>query len=127
VANDNVSQGLIPPIDANVRCAIGLAGDRNYPVLNTVDAYNRANANNLLIMLKPAAALAFGGKRSAAQYQRGVACPNTDRMTNPSDMPVHIRRLVNDFDFGDRTQLDPVVPSLLRHLCDAPLPSCGYR
>ena len=41
-------------------------------------------------------------------------------MISPAKMPIHIRRMVNDFGFGDRTRLDPVVPSLLRHLCDAP-------
>ena len=41
-------------------------------------------------------------------------------MMSPSDMPPHTRRLINDLGFGDRTQLDPVVPSLLLYLCDAP-------
>jgi hypothetical protein len=119
VADDNVSQGLIPPIDANVRCAIGLAGERIYPVLNTVDATTEPMPT-IFYHAEPAAALAFGGKRSAAaNTNAGVACPipiagRLSRVTNPSDMPVHIRRLVNDFSFGDRTQLDPVVPSLLR-------------
>ena len=28
--------------------------------------------------------------------------------------------MINDFGSGDRAELDAVVPSLLRHLCDAP-------
>lgn len=126
VTNDNIPQGLIPPIDANVRCAIGLAGDRIYPVLTTLDAYNRANAINLLIMLSLLRRL-----RSRENVVQQPTPPRAwhppvpisgplSRMTKPSDMPTHIRRLVNDFGFGDRTQLDAVVPSLLRHLCDAP-------
>jgi hypothetical protein len=41
-------------------------------------------------------------------------------MVRPDEMPVHIRRMINDLGFGDRSQLDRVVPSLFRHLCDAP-------
>lgn len=35
-------------------------------------------------------------------------------------MAPHVRRLINDLGVGDRTALDPVVPSLYRHLTDWP-------
>jgi hypothetical protein len=126
VVNDNMPPGLIPDIDANLRCAIGLAGDGVYPVFNTLDAYNRANAINLLIMLSLLRRLRLGHSDLRPQIPARawhapvpIAGPLLP-MTNPSDMPAHIRGLVNDFGFGDRTQLDPVVPSLLRHLCAVP-------
>lgn len=54
-----------------------------------------------------------------------MASPRPDQRSafandEASDMPAPIRRLLNDFGFGDRTQLDAVAASLLRHLCDAP-------
>ena len=41
-------------------------------------------------------------------------------MTQLTDLPLGLRRLINDLGFGDRSRLDPVVPSLYRHLTDWP-------
>jgi hypothetical protein len=125
VASANIPTELIPPIDANVRRAIALDGERLPPVLNAIDAYNRANCTNLLIMLSLLQRLALPDTTvepvPAREWQppTPIADPLT-RMTSPSEMPPHIRRMINDFGFGDRSKLDPVVPSLLRHLCDTP-------
>jgi hypothetical protein len=125
VVNENIPPDLIPPIDANVRCAIGVHGVRLPPVLNAIDAYNRANAINLLITLCLLRRLELPDSTVVPVPARAWSPPSPiagplSRMMSPAEMPGHIRRMVNDFGFGDRTGLDPVVPSLLRHLCDEP-------
>ena len=126
VASENTPQGLIPPIDANVRSAIDLDADRVGPIVNAVEAYNRANAINLLVMLSLLQRVRLDRSLQQQLVPARVCRPPApiagplSRMMSPSDMPPHIRRLINDLGFGNRTQLDPVVPSLLRHLCDAP-------
>ena len=125
VVDENIPADLIPPIDANVRCALGFDGVRMTPVLNAIDAYNRANAINLLIMLSLLRRLELSDSTvqpvpTRAWYPPAPIAGPLSPMMSPAEMPSHIRRMINDFGFGDRTRLDPVVPSLLRHLCDAP-------
>ena len=115
---------LIPPIDGNARRAISFEGERMSATLNAIDSYNRANAINLLIMLSLLERLKLPHDRVRPVPMRAWVPPTPisgplSRMTSPSEMPNHIRHLINDLGFGDRTHLDPVVPSLFRHLCDA--------
>ena len=47
--------------------------------------------------------------------------PTTMPPMAPLDtMPPHIRLLINDLGFGDRSTIDPVVPSLYRHFTNWP-------
>lgn len=125
VVRANLPPDLIPPIDANVRRAIAFEGERMTPVVNAIDAYNRANANNLLFMLTVLERLGLSDDVVQPAPTRRWLPPEPisgplSHMTSPDKMPDHIRRMINDLGFGDRTQLDAVVPSLFRHLCEAP-------
>lgn len=125
VARDNIPADLIPPIDAHVREAIGFTGKQASAVVNAIDAYNRANAVNLLVMLTLLQRLQLQDNVSAPLQSRAwtpvVPIQGAlSRMTPPADMPPHIRHIINDFGFGDRSRLDTVVPSLLRHFADTP-------
>ncbi|MBS0244960.1 MAG: hypothetical protein JSS20_22535, partial [Proteobacteria bacterium] len=83
-----------------------------------------ANPINLLVMLTLLQRLEIAAPALRADQISWTPPPPIgqplSRMVAPVDMPLHIRRLVNDLGFGDRSQLDVVVPSLLRHLAGAP-------
>jgi hypothetical protein len=116
-------RSLMPPVDANARKALGLDDTTLGPVINALDAYNRANPINLLTMLSLLRRLKTTTISQPPTMQWAPPAPipgPLSPMTAPADMPLHIRHLINDFSFGDRTQLDPIVPSLLRHLCSTP-------
>ena len=125
IVEANISPDLIPPIDANVRRAIAFEGEEVRATLNAIDSYNRANATNLLIMLSLLKRLELPDDVAQAVPMRTWVPPAPisgplSPMTSPSEMPDHIRRMINDLGFGDRKKLDAVVPSLFRHFCDAP-------
>jgi hypothetical protein len=117
VARDNSPTDLIPPIHVHARQAIGFTGDQSSSVINAIDAYNRANAVNLLVMLTLLRRLQLPDDVVESPQAREWTPPAPiegvlSRMTPPSDMPPHIRRIINDLGFGDRSRLDTVVPSL---------------
>jgi hypothetical protein len=123
IAKQHASPALMPVIDANACKALGLDDASLRPVVNALDAYNRANPINLLTMLSLLGRIetATVALPPVVQWTPPAPIPGPlSPMTAPADMPPHIRRLINDFGFGDRTRLDPIVPSLLRHLCETP-------
>jgi hypothetical protein len=123
IAKQHASPALMPAIDANACKALGLDDASLRPVVNALDAYNRANPINLLTMLSLLARIdtATVAQPPVVQWTPPPPIPGPlSPMTAPADMPPHIRWLINDFGFGDRTQLDSIVPSLLRHLCETP-------
>lgn len=123
IAEEHTSPGLMPAIDANARKALELDDGTLRSVVNALDAYNRANPINLLTMLSLLKRVDTTtiAQPPATQWTPPAPIPGPlSPMTAPADMSPHIRRLINDFGFGDRTQFDPIVPSLLRHLCGTP-------
>jgi hypothetical protein len=123
ITEQHTMLGLMPPVDANARKALGLDDNALGPVINALNAYNRANPINLLTMLGLLRRLETTtiSQPPAVPWTPPAPIPGPlSPMTAPADMPTHIRRLINDFGFGDRTELDPIVPSLLRHLCSTP-------
>lgn len=125
LADQSVPADLIPPIAPVAREALGLNAANLPPILNAIDAYNRANPVNLLVMLTLLRRLELPPGDAAHAIPANwtppamIAAP-LSRMVPPAEMPPSLRRLVNDIGFGDRTQLDAVVPSLLRHLAESP-------
>jgi hypothetical protein len=124
-AEKHVPADLLLPIEAHARDVIGLEGQTLTTVLNTLDAYNRANPVNLMAMLCLLQRLEDTQTPSEPLEQRiwSPPPPVTDRlpvMTPPADMTPPIRRLIQDFGFGDRAQHDSVVPSLFRHFTGSP-------
>ena len=132
IASQSVPPGLVPPIGRDAQMAIGLEPAALPPILNAIDAYNRANPVNLLIMLSllqriksDAAVRAVHAVPTKTVPANPWAPPAPvpqplSRMISPAGMAPPIRRLVNDIGFGDRRALDAVVPSLLRHLAGTP-------
>lgn len=124
IAQSATAQGLLPPIEPNARALMGLTPDALAQIHITLDAYNRANPVNLLTMLGLLERLQM---TAAARPMAPVAWtpppaipPGMPKMARLDVMAPHMRRLINDLGVGDRTALDPVVPSLYRHLTDWP-------
>ena len=124
IASQSVPPGLVPPIGRDVQMAIGLEPAALPPILNAIDAYNRANPVNLLIMLSLLQRLqSTGAAKSLPANPWAPPAPvpqPLSLMISPAGMTPPIRRLINDIGFGDRRRLDAVVPSLLRHLAGTP-------
>lgn len=124
VARETAPSGMMPPVEASAQVAIGLGGPAIDQLCNLFDAYNRANPVNLLSMLSllermksdaPASLL------SSAHWTPPTAIPGGLPMMTPlTALSPDLRRLINDFGFGDRSHIDPVVPSLYRHLTGWP-------
>lgn len=115
----------LPRLDAGTRHMLGLAGNDLESIQNTLDAYNRANPVNLLAMLSILARVQSDAPAKALQerdhWQPPPAIPGPlPKMVAPEAMAPSLRSLINDFGFGDRSRLDPVVPSLFRHLAHWP-------
>jgi hypothetical protein len=94
-------------------------------VLNTLDAYNRANPVNLMAMLCLLQRLEDPDTPAESLEQRTWSPPPPvtgplPPMTTPADMTPAVRRLIQDFGFGDRSKPDLVVPSLFRHFTAEP-------
>lgn len=115
----------LPRFEAATRDMLGLAGQDLERVQNTLDAYNRANPVNLLAILGLLARVQSDGAAVAPQerddWRPPPAIPGPlPQMVAPETMAPSLRWLINDFGFGDRSKLDPVVPSLFRHLAHWP-------
>ena len=124
VTRETVRADILPPIEAHARAVIGLTDAAHDSLRNLFDAYNRANPVNLLSMLSLLARLR-GDRQARPVIATGWAPPRAIVGALPSMTPLDImapevRRLINDFGFGDRVKLDPVVPSLYRHLTGWP-------
>lgn len=115
----------LPRFEPTTRDILGLAGQDLVRVQNTLDAYNRANPVNLLAILSLLArvqsdAPAVAPKEGDA-WRPPPAIPGPlPQMVAPETMASSLRWLINDFGFGDRSKLDPIVPSLFRHLAHWP-------
>lgn len=125
VARSTAPSGLLPPVGANARVVLGLIGEDLVKVRNTLEAYNRANPVNQLAMLSLIARLGNDTPAIAQPAPRDWKPPKAipgplPQMISPDAMVPSIRLLINDFGFGDRSKLDPVVPSLFRHLAGWP-------
>jgi hypothetical protein len=115
----------LPRLEPDTRDVLGLARDDLERVQNTLDAYNRANPVNLLAMLSLLARVQSDAPAVPPQerddWQPPPAIPGPlPQMVAPEAMAPSLRWLINDFGFGDRSKLDPVVPSLFRHLAHWP-------
>jgi hypothetical protein len=115
----------LPRFEPAARDILGLAGQDLERVRNTLDAYNRANPVNLLAMLSLLARVQSDAPAVAPQeggdWRPPPAIPGPlPHMVAPETMDPSLRWLINDFGFGDRSKLDRVVPSLLRHLAHWP-------
>lgn len=124
IAEQHVPADLLLPVESNARAVIGLDGKTLTTVLVTLDAYNRANPVNLMAMLCLLARLDDSSSPVQPPEQRSWSPPPVSGplppMTAPADMPAQTLRLIQDFGFGDRSQPDPVVPSLFRHFTGMP-------
>lgn len=122
----NVSSSeLLPSIEENARKLMGLTGEDIGILRKTLDAYNRVNPINLLTMLTLTARLDNTTQASPLpQIDRlekpAVIIGPLPPMTSPSAMTPAARLVINDFGFGDRSKLNPIVPSLFRHLTNWP-------
>jgi hypothetical protein len=115
----------LPRLEPATRDMLGLVGQDLERVQNTLDAYNRANPVNLLAILSLLARVQSDAPATAPQQRDGWQPPPAipgplPQMVAPEAMAPSLRWLVNDFGFGDRSKLDPVVPSLFRHLAHWP-------
>ena len=124
VASAATPVALIPVIEANARTVLGLTDNALAQAHNALDAYNRANPVNLLAMLSLLERLKSND--TARPLSLGTWTP-PDPVPTPmppmaplDTMPPHIRLLINDLGFGDRSTIDPVVPSLYRHFTNWP-------
>jgi hypothetical protein len=115
----------LPRLEPGVRDLFGLTGQDIERIKNTLDAYNRANPVNLLALLSlilrarsDAPSVAF---QVDSDWRPPPAIPGPlPQMISPQTMAPSLRWLINDFGFGDRSKLQPVVPSLFRHLAHWP-------
>jgi hypothetical protein len=114
----------LPRLEPDTRDVLGLAGDDLERIQNTLDAHNRANPVNLLAILSLLARVQTDAPAVAPQERElaAAACNTGSFTTNdrPRSHGPTLRWLINNFGFGDRSKLDPVVPSLFRHLAHWP-------
>jgi hypothetical protein len=121
---------LLPALEARELQAFGLHdGPMLRSTLATLDNYNRANPVNWLALLslleasrqtpKPGAARAG----QAAEHAWQPPAPPADELLPlpaADALDARTRWLLNDLREGHRSELDPVVPSLYRHLSACP-------
>ena len=125
VARETVPQGLLPRIEPRAQRLLGITQDDAVTIGTVAEAYNRANPANLLGILTLLARITIGeqpedGSSNARWSPPPVITRSIPRMTPPAEMSTDLRWLLNDLRFGDRSQLEDVVPSLYRHLTDWP-------
>jgi hypothetical protein len=120
IARDETPANILPAIEPHARAILGLTGAALDQVRHVLDAYNRANPINALAMLTLAARLKRDGPAKPLPEAvwtppQHIPAPLPD-MTPPDAIAPELRRLINDLGPGDRSALDPIVPSLYRHL-----------
>ena len=124
VASAATPVAFIPTVEANARTVIGLTDSALAQAYNALDAYNRANPVNLLAMLSLLERLKSDDAvrpLSSRTWTPPAPVPTPMPPMAPLDtMPPDIRLLINDLGFGDRSTIDPVVPSLYRHFTNWP-------
>jgi hypothetical protein len=124
IARDTTTANVLPPIEKNARAVLGLTNSALDQVRTVLDAYNRANPINVLAILSVAARLKRDGAakpQPAGDWTPPKAIPGPlPEMTPPEAIPPDLRLLINDLGPGDRSTLDPIVPSLYRHLTPWP-------
>jgi hypothetical protein len=116
---------LPPPFESGALAASGMTGNDLETVKITIDAYNRANPVNLLALLgiltRIGGKVATGSALTKYDWRPPTPIPGPlPDMISPGTMAASTRQLINDFGFGDRSTLHPVVPSLFRHLAHWP-------
>jgi hypothetical protein len=124
-AESTVPAGLLPPFEINARQVLGVSDDALMEIRRTIEAYNRANPVNQLAMLSLLARLSSDAPAKAPLAPRDWRPPAAiagplPRMAPINEISPAIRLVINDFGFGDRSTLDPIVPSLFRHLTSWP-------
>ncbi|HRD76539.1 MAG TPA: hypothetical protein PK264_11455 [Hyphomicrobiaceae bacterium] len=127
LAEDAECGPIVPALAPATRLALGIDAAGEAAVSMTLDAYNRANPVNMLAMLSlmerhrlgaaPARPLASEAAMWSAPAPITGPLP---RMTPVGEIAPDLRHLINDLGFGDRSELDSVVPSLYRHFTPWP-------
>ncbi len=124
ITRDMTAANVLPPIEGHARTVLGLTGSALDQVRTVLDAYNRANPVNVLAMLSLSARLKRDGAakpQPAGDWTPPKAIPGPlPEMTPPDAMTPDLRLLINDLGPGDRSTLNPIVPSLYRHLTPWP-------
>lgn len=125
VARETAPDGLLPRIEPRAQVLLGIRPDHVATIQAVVEAYNRANPVNLLAVLTLLSRIDSDATPEVAPSVARMPRPPAivqpiPRMTPPAEMSADVRWLLNDLRFGDRSQLDAIVPSLFRHLTDWP-------
>ncbi len=125
IARETTPEQLLPRIEPRAQRLLGITQDDAATIGAVAEAYNRSNPVNHLGILTLLARLSIDAPPatapSAARWSPPPAITRSmPRMTPPTEMSADVRWLLNDFRFGDRSQLDAVVPSLFRHLTGWP-------
>lgn len=125
VAREKIPHQLLPRIEPRAQRLLGITQDDTMTIGAVAEAYNRANPVNLLGILTLLALLSIDEPSATAPSAALWSPPPTitrsmPPMTPPAEMGDDVRWLLNDLRFGDRSQLDTVVPSLYRHLTGWP-------
>ena len=125
IARETAPSGLLPCIEPRAQVLLGIRSGHAAIIQTVVEAYNRANPVNLLAVLTLLSRIDSDAPPEAAPTVTRSPRPlpiaqPIPRMTPPAEMSDDVRWLLNDLRFGDRAQLDAVVPSLFRHLTDWP-------
>lgn len=120
---------LLPKVAPRARPLLGITPEDAATIQALAEAYNRANPVNMLgvkILLarldsdQPPASAPPAASSPTPWSPPAAITRAIPPMTVPADMDPAVRSLLNDLRFGDTGQLDPVVPSLYRHLTGWP-------
>lgn len=125
IARETVQPGLLARIEPRAQVLLGIGPAEADGIRALVEAYNRVNPVNLLAVLTLLARMESDAPAEAApSVARSPRRPPITQalppMTPLAAMHADVRWLLNDLGFGERSQLDPVVPSLFRHLTPWP-------
>jgi len=116
---------LLPRVAPTARPLLGITPEDAATIQALAEAYNRANPVNMLGVKVLLARLDSDQPPEMAPTAADWSPPPSitraiPPMTAPADMDPAVRHLLNDLRFGDTGRLDPVVPSLYRHLTGWP-------
>ena len=125
IAAAQVPGDLMPAVGRAAREAAGLDEAATDVVCRTIDAYNRANPVNLLVMLTVGARLARGEAAAVPPGPRAWTPPapiavTMPPMTPPARMPPALRALVRELASPGVPRPDTALPSLYRHMTGWP-------